>query len=179
MPPTLDALYQAALALPEEERAELADRLLGSLPPDVSSQLHPAWRDELKRRSAQVDSGEVAPIPWDEVAAKPGMRLLRTGRPLMANVVFHPDALAEYRAALVWYGRRSRRAAQGLERAVDRVLSTAASSPEFYPLYDDIHREAILTRHPYSVLYRVRENGDLLVTAVAHASREPGYWQGR
>lgn len=67
MPSTLETLYQAALALPEEERAELADRLLGSLPPDVPSQLHPAWRDELKRRSAQVEAGEVAPIPWDEV----------------------------------------------------------------------------------------------------------------
>ncbi len=67
MPLTLDDLYQAALALPEEERAELADRLLGTLSPDVPSQLHPAWRDELKRRSAQIESGEVAPIPWDEV----------------------------------------------------------------------------------------------------------------
>jgi putative addiction module component (TIGR02574 family) len=67
MSPTLENLYQAALALPEEDRVELADRLLGSLPPDMPSQLHPAWRAELKRRSAQVDSGEVAPIPWDEV----------------------------------------------------------------------------------------------------------------
>jgi toxin ParE1/3/4 len=97
----------------------------------------------------------------------------------MANVIFHPDAFAEYRAALVWYARRSRRAALGLERAVSHVLSTAASSPEFYPLYDEAHREAILTRYPYSVVYRIRGNGDVLVAAVAHASREPGYWQGR
>ena len=67
MSPTLETLYQAALALPEEQRVELADRLLGSLSPDGPSHLHPAWRDELKRRSAQVDAGEVAPIPWDEV----------------------------------------------------------------------------------------------------------------
>lgn len=97
----------------------------------------------------------------------------------MANVVFHQDALAEYHAALVWYARQSRRAALGLERAVSHVLSTAASSPEFYPLYDDAHREAILTRFPYSVLYRVRVDEDLMVVAVAHSSREPGYWHGR
>jgi|GEM_PF-2929872 len=30
----------------------------------------------------------------------------------MANVFFHSDALAEYRAALVWYARRSRRRIQ-------------------------------------------------------------------
>jgi len=67
MSPTLETLYQAALALPEEQRAELVDRLLDTLPPDVPSQLHPAWRAELKRRSAQVDAGEVTPVPWDEV----------------------------------------------------------------------------------------------------------------
>jgi putative addiction module component (TIGR02574 family) len=70
MSPALEILYQAALALPEEDRVELADRLLGSLPPDVPSQLHPAWRAELKRRSAQVDSGEVTPIPWGEVRSQ-------------------------------------------------------------------------------------------------------------
>jgi hypothetical protein len=42
MTPTLESLYQAALALPEDERAELAERLISSLPPDVPSQLHPA-----------------------------------------------------------------------------------------------------------------------------------------
>jgi putative addiction module component (TIGR02574 family) len=67
MAPTLDTLYQAAMALPEEQRAELADRLLGTLSPEIPSQLHPAWRAELKRRSAKADSGEVTLIPWDEV----------------------------------------------------------------------------------------------------------------
>jgi putative addiction module component (TIGR02574 family) len=65
--PTVESLYQAALALPEDQRAELADRLLETLPADIPSQLHPAWKDELRRRSAQLDAGEVTPIPWDEV----------------------------------------------------------------------------------------------------------------
>lgn len=67
MSPALENLYYAALALPEEDRVELADRLLASFPPDVPSQLHPAWRAELKRRSSQVDSGEITPVPWNEV----------------------------------------------------------------------------------------------------------------
>ncbi len=97
----------------------------------------------------------------------------------MANVVFHPDAQAEFQAALSWYGQQSRRAAQGFEREVDRVLTVLASSPDRYPFYDDVYREVMLTRYPYSLLYRVETNGDVLVVAVAHASREPGYWQGR
>jgi len=67
MTPTLDSLYQAALALPEADRAELADRLLDSLPPAGPAGLHPAWPAELRRRAAQVDSGEVTPVSWEEV----------------------------------------------------------------------------------------------------------------
>ena len=60
-------VYEAAMALAEEERAELASRLLESLPQDTPSQLHPAWAEEIRRQLAQVDSGEVTPIPWAEV----------------------------------------------------------------------------------------------------------------
>ena len=67
MTPLTSQVYEAALALAEEERAELASRLLESLPQDTPSQLHPAWADELPRRLAQVDSGQVTPVPWEEV----------------------------------------------------------------------------------------------------------------
>jgi hypothetical protein len=62
---------------------------------------------------------------------------------------------------------------------VDRILETIASQPERYGWFDDDFREAGLLRFPYSVVYRVEASGDVLVMAVAHASREPGYWQGR
>jgi putative addiction module component (TIGR02574 family) len=67
MTPLASQVYEAAMALPEEERAELASRLLDSLPRDTPSQLHSAWGDELRRRLAQVDSGEVTPLSWEEV----------------------------------------------------------------------------------------------------------------
>ncbi len=67
MTPSSDQLYQAAMVLSEEERADLAARLLDSLTRDSPSQLHPAWWEEIRRRLARVDSGEVAPIPWAEV----------------------------------------------------------------------------------------------------------------
>ena len=47
--------------------AELVDRLLGSLPAEIPSALHPAWRNVVQRRSAELDSGTVTPVPWDEV----------------------------------------------------------------------------------------------------------------
>jgi putative addiction module component (TIGR02574 family) len=66
MPRTVAELLEAALALPEEERAELAELLAATLtsPP---SRLHPDWAAELRRRAAEIDSGKVRPIPWEEI----------------------------------------------------------------------------------------------------------------
>jgi putative addiction module component (TIGR02574 family) len=62
-----EALYQIAMTLPETERVSLADRILDSVSPEEGVQLHPAWKEEIRRRLAQIDSGEVTPIPWEEV----------------------------------------------------------------------------------------------------------------
>lgn len=59
-------ILNAALALSEPDRAELADLLAASLTSPPSS-LHPDWAAELRRRAAGVDSGQVKPVPWDEV----------------------------------------------------------------------------------------------------------------
>ncbi len=64
---TIDALYTEALSLSDDQRAELVVRLLGSLPAEIPSALHPAWRNVVNRRSADLDSGTVTPIHWDEV----------------------------------------------------------------------------------------------------------------
>ena len=66
MSQTVAELLDAALALPEADRAELTERLAASLDPPAPG-LHPAWAGELRRRAAEVDSGAVKPVPWDEV----------------------------------------------------------------------------------------------------------------
>lgn len=62
---------------------------------------------------------------------------------------------------------------------MERVLAQVGTQPEQYGWYDDTLREAVLRRYPYSIVYRVEMSGEVLVLAVAHASREPGYWQSR
>jgi toxin ParE1/3/4 len=96
----------------------------------------------------------------------------------VANLLFHPEAQAEYSDALNWYQARSQRAAAGFETEVERVLELIAASPEMFPLYDDEHRFAVLRRYPYSMVFRAPEGGAYIV-AVAHSSRSAGYWRGR
>lgn len=57
-------LFEAALTLPESERAELAHRLIVSL--DEPSD-DPAVVAEVGRRLGGVEAGTTTGIPWDEV----------------------------------------------------------------------------------------------------------------
>lgn len=74
MSATPSTLRNDALALPVEQRAELAVELLASLDEDVSDghpgEIDRVWGDEMVRRSAQIASGEVETLTWDEVLAR-------------------------------------------------------------------------------------------------------------
>jgi putative addiction module component (TIGR02574 family) len=63
-------LLQKALALPENERAELAGNLISSLDATVDQDVDSAWQQEVVRRLREVQSGEVKTIPWEEVQRK-------------------------------------------------------------------------------------------------------------
>jgi putative addiction module component (TIGR02574 family) len=65
MPQTVTELFDAAIALPEADRAKLAELLAASL--STTSTLNPAWKSELARRAAEIDAGRVTPVAWDEV----------------------------------------------------------------------------------------------------------------
>jgi putative addiction module component (TIGR02574 family) len=58
-------LLDEALQLPEEDRAELALRLLDSVG-EAPEGVERAWIEEAKRRLAEIKRGEVATVPWHE-----------------------------------------------------------------------------------------------------------------
>lgn len=65
--------YQTLLAdasrLPLAERIQLIEALWDTLPDDSLPPLDEEWLAEIKRRSAEYDSGGVAPVPWEEIRA--------------------------------------------------------------------------------------------------------------
>jgi putative addiction module component (TIGR02574 family) len=69
MSPQLDLVLQAAMALPETERAELVDSLIATLNTD-SPPLSDEWMREIRRRSEEIDAGKVELIPWSVVRAR-------------------------------------------------------------------------------------------------------------
>jgi putative addiction module component (TIGR02574 family) len=64
---TIEQVLDAALALPDDDRAELVEALLASFQPEDRPPFDESWREIIQRRSAELRSGQVAPIPWAEV----------------------------------------------------------------------------------------------------------------
>ena len=63
-------LLREALALPIQERADVAAELLASLEDgsaDDAAEVEAAWAVEIERRARRVMAGESSGTPWDEV----------------------------------------------------------------------------------------------------------------
>lgn len=94
------------------------------------------------------------------------------------NWDFHPEALAEYEAAAAYYREHDPdlqlRFIEAIEDAIVRILE----SPTSWRVIDDGIRRYIAHVFPYGILY-ILENDSVLIVAVMHFSREPGYWRDR
>jgi putative addiction module component (TIGR02574 family) len=61
------ALFDAVLALPDSERALLADQLFQSLPPLPDELTDDQLYTELHRRDAEAEKDPSATVPWAEL----------------------------------------------------------------------------------------------------------------
>ncbi len=66
----LNQIEDEALHLSEDERAELAQKLLISLDSSSEDEIAEDWLREAKRRAKELDEGLVQPIPAEEVRRK-------------------------------------------------------------------------------------------------------------
>jgi len=63
---TTHELLESALQLPEQDRAHLAASLIESLDRSFDADAQTLWAEEVRRRLADLDSGFVKTVPWDE-----------------------------------------------------------------------------------------------------------------
>ncbi len=86
----------------------------------------------------------------------------------------------ELRTAMRWY--ESQHPGLGVEflGAIHGVLVRVGTSPEQFPEWADHprFRRALVGRFPYALFFHA-VGGDIVVVAVAHTSRRPGYWLDR
>lgn len=67
MSPDAEHVLSTALELPDEERFELIEALIVSVQSPDQPPFDDSWREVIRRRSAELASGLVIPVPWEEV----------------------------------------------------------------------------------------------------------------
>ena len=91
---------------------------------------------------------------------------------------FHPEAAAEFDAALRYYGERRGGLAAAFLAAVRATTDLVAARPAAGRAFSVGARRLLVLGFPYAVIYAV-EPDVVFVLAVAHTRRRPGYWRGR
>jgi plasmid stabilization system protein ParE len=61
---------------------------------------------------------------------------------------------------------------------VERAIATVRESPRIGVPTQRIFRKMILHRFPFSIVY-VERDEEIVIVAVAHQRRRPGYWRRR
>lgn len=79
--------------------------------------------------------------------------------------------------AIEYYEQQNALGAQLLAE-FDQIIALLRETPALGPRTDHGARRVLLRRFPYSVIYVVDEK-ELLIVAVAHQRRKPGYWVDR
>ena len=91
---------------------------------------------------------------------------------------FHLEALEEYDQAGHYYARRQ----PGLDLrfivSVEETIERITDDPYRWRPFDEDVRRCLTRVFPYAILYTI-EPDYVLIIAVAHCSREPGYWKHR
>lgn len=91
---------------------------------------------------------------------------------------FHPEALDEYKEAAIYYAKHQ----HGLELrfivAIENSIKQIIASPTRCKIMEYGIRRCITKVFPYAVLYTI-EIDHILIIAITHTHREPGYWHHR
>ena len=96
----------------------------------------------------------------------------------MISYSFHPEAEAELEGASLFYESRVHGLGKSFAAEVEHTIVLIrefpdAGSPAVLP-----RRRVQVARFPYSVVYR-RDPDAIVIVAVAHQRRRPGYWRRR
>lgn len=94
------------------------------------------------------------------------------------NCEFHPAARLEYREAALFYEAHRTGLGAAFTIEVEAALRRILESPKRWRLIEQDVRRYLTHTFPYGVLYTIEEES-ILIVAVMHLQRRPGYWLDR
>lgn len=92
--------------------------------------------------------------------------------------VFHPEASLEFEEAVRFYKDRGLGLGARFSSEVRTTIQKILKTPERWRFLEADVRRCVVRVFPYSVLYTV-EAEFMLIIAIMHNKREPGYWRQR
>ena len=96
----------------------------------------------------------------------------------MARIVFHPDIASEIKASYEWYQNQAQGLGKDFIAELESAYEAIAELPDTWPKFSKNCRRFLLSRFPFSVIYQA-QNDSILILAVMHNSKKPGYWRNR
>ncbi len=63
-------------------------------------------------------------------------------------------------------------------KEIESILGRILEAPDTWPIFKEDVRRCLARKFPYGILYTI-EADYILVIAVMHCSRKPGYWRDR
>jgi plasmid stabilization system protein ParE len=91
---------------------------------------------------------------------------------------FHPEAEAELASAVGYYESRMAGLGKSFAAEVERTVSLIRERPNVGSPFGSGWRRLLVRQFPYSIVY-VHAAESVLVVAVAHHRRRPGWWRHR
>lgn len=91
---------------------------------------------------------------------------------------FHPEARLEYRESAASYTEARPGLGAEFTREVELVIKRICDTPKRWKIVEQDVRRCLTRRFPYAVLYTL-EKDYVLIVAIMHGSRRPGYWRYR
>jgi toxin ParE1/3/4 len=96
----------------------------------------------------------------------------------MIGYRFLTPAEEEMIEAARYYEAASRGLGDNFLDDVQRVIDKLREYPQAGPAIDNHLRRMLLSRFPFGLIYAVAVN-EIVIVAVAHHGRRPGYWHSR
>lgn len=94
------------------------------------------------------------------------------------NYRFLDAASAELNSAAVFYEGHESGLGADFVREVDGAIQRLMVDPSSWPFIDSVFRRCRVNRFPYDIVFVVDDIW-VVILAIAHHHRRPGYWRGR
>jgi len=96
----------------------------------------------------------------------------------MTGAAFDPDARAEFLAAVEYYEECQAGLGRCFRETVEAEVDAIAAMPFRFRMLHAPFRRCLVPKFPYAIVFSI-EPKFILIIALAHAKRKPGYWYDR